>query len=498
MNILLLSMPDSFEHMPSVAVRMPNGALTSLAGNVDSHHKVAVADLILVQQQVRETVERLVRETTPDIVGLSVMTFQRKTAKKVIDLVRSLKPDVRVVVGGYDPSLAAESYTDNDSGVVDFIVRGEGEITFRDLLRAIENESGYDHIAGLSYRSGDRFYHNSDRAVSGLDGGEIKPPNRDARVLKGYTMLGRQTDVIETSRGCTFDCSFCSIIEMRGRNFHTYTFDRVIADIRDAADHGARAIFIVDDNISLNVKRLEALCQAIIDAGLNNIDYTVQAMTSSIANHGDTLAPLMRKAGFRYVFLGIENILEDDLQFLRASSKNTKREDGKKAGNATIKAIDYIHKNKMYVVGGLIVGNPDDTRESIETNLEFARQYIDWPYIQHPTPYPRTPMTKDFRERGLIIIERMEEYDGTTAVVKTEHLSAEEAEFLRWRADRWMKLKHMPVALAHSPMFVLKNAPKMFAHTFRGSTIKTMLGLEDERKAFERYRAIRSAERAYI
>jgi len=498
MNILLLSMPDSFEHMPSVAIRMPNGALTSLAGNVDSHHKVAVADLILVQQQVRETVERLVRETAPDIVGLSVMTFQRKTAKKVIDLVRSLKPDVRVVVGGYDPSLAAESYTDNDSGVVDFIVRGEGEITFRDLLRAIENESGYDHIAGLSYRSGDRFYHNADRPVTSLDGGEIRPPNRDARVLKGYTMLGRQTDVIETSRGCTFDCSFCSIIEMRGRNFHTYTFDRVIADIRDAADHGARAIFIVDDNISLNVKRLEALCQAIIDAGLNNIDYTVQAMTSSIANHGDTLAPLMRKAGFRYVFLGIENILEDDLKFLRASSKNTKREDGKKAGNATIKAIDYIHQNKMYVVGGLIVGNPDDTRESIETNLEFARQYIDWPYIQHPTPYPRTPMTKDFRERGLIIIERMEEYDGTTAVVKTEHLSAEEAEFLRWRADRWMKLKHMPVALAHSPVFVLKNAPKMFAHTFRGSTIKSMLGLEDERKAFERYRAIRSAERAYI
>jgi anaerobic magnesium-protoporphyrin IX monomethyl ester cyclase len=498
MNILLLSMPDSFEHMPSVAVRMPNGALTSLAGNVDPHHKVAVADLILAQQKVRETVERLVRETAPDIVGLSVMTFQRKTAMKVIDLVRSLRPGARVVVGGYDPSLAAESYTGNDSGVVDFIVRGEGEITFRELLRAIENESGYDNIAGLSYRSGDRFYHNPERAVNSLDGGEIRLPNRAARVLKGYTMLGRQTDVIETSRGCTFDCSFCSIIEMRGRNFHTYTFDRVIADIRDAADHGARAIFIVDDNISLNVRRFEALCQAIIDAGLNKIDYTVQAMTSSIANHGDTLAPLMREAGFRYVFLGIENILEDDLKFLRASSKNTKREDGKKAGNATIKAIDYIHKNKMYVVGGLIVGNPDDTRESIETNLEFARQYIDWPYIQHPTPYPRTPMTKDFRDRGLIIIERLEEYDGTTAVVKTEHMSAEEAEFLRWRADRWMKLRHMPAALAHNPMFVIKNAPKMFAHTFRGSTIKSMLGLEDERKAFERYRAIRSAERGYI
>lgn len=498
MNVLLLSMPDSFEHMPSVVIKMPNGGLSSLAGNVETHHKVAIADLILVQTQVRETVERLVREIEPDIVGLSVMTFQRKTAKKIIDLVRQLRPQVKIVVGGYDPSLAPDGYMDDVTGRVDFIVRGEGEITFRDLLRAIEDESGFDHIAGLSYRSGDRFYHNQERGVSSLDNSEIRPPNRKARVLKGYMNLGRQADIIETSRGCTFDCSFCSIIEMRGRNFHTYTFDRVIADIRDAYDQGARSLFIVDDNISLNVRRLEALCQAIIDAGLNDIDYTVQAMTSSIANHGETLAPLMSKAGFRYIFLGIENILEDDLKFLRASSKNTKREDGKKAGNATIKAIDYIHKNKMYVVGGLIVGNPDDTRESIEANLEFARQYIDWPYIQHPTPYPRTPMTKEFRERGLIINENLEDYDGTTAVVKTEHVSADEAEFMRWRAERWMKLRHMPVALKHDPMFVIKNGPKMFADTFRGSTLKTFLGMEDERKAFERYRAHRKVERTYI
>src|SRR5262249_54989318 len=194
-----------------------------------------------------------------------------------------------------------------------------------------------------------------------LDSGQIQLPNRKARVLKGYTMLGRQADIVETSRGCTFDCSFCSIIEMRGRNFYTYSFDRVLEDIRDARDHGARAIFIVDDNITLNVARFERLCQAIIDAGLNSIDYTVQAMTSAIANHGSTLAPLMRKAGFRYVFLGIENILDKDLAFLRAASKNTKREGGQK-GNATIKAIEYLHKNNMYVIGGLIVGNPDDTQ----------------------------------------------------------------------------------------------------------------------------------------
>src|SRR5438552_17248658 len=151
----------------------------------------------------------------------------------------------------------------------------------------------------------------------------------------------------------------------------------------------------------------------------------------------------MRKAGFRYVFLGIENILEDDLNFLRASSKNARREKGRKVGNAAIQAIEALHQHEMYVVGGLIIGNPGDTRQSIEANLEFARRYVDWPYIQHPTPYPRTPMTKEFYDRGLIINENSEEYDETTAVARTDHLPAEEVEFLRWRVERGMNVCHL-------------------------------------------------------
>jgi anaerobic magnesium-protoporphyrin IX monomethyl ester cyclase len=159
MNVLLLSMPDSFEHTPTISIRMPNGALTSLAGNADPHHRVAVADLILVQNSVRATLEHLMKTLQPDLVGLSVMTFQRKTAKKIIDVLRSLKPSVRVVVGGYDPSMALEAYTDESDSLVDFIVRGEGEITFRELLRAIESSSDYAGILGLSFREDGRFRH---------------------------------------------------------------------------------------------------------------------------------------------------------------------------------------------------------------------------------------------------------------------------------------------------------------------------------------------------
>src|SRR3989442_6549756 len=105
-------MRDVFEYMLTVGIRMPNGGLSSLAVNVDPHHRVAVADLVLVQREVRSTIERLVREHAPDLVGLSIMTFQRKTALRIVELVRARRPGVRIAVGGYDPSLAPQAYTD--------------------------------------------------------------------------------------------------------------------------------------------------------------------------------------------------------------------------------------------------------------------------------------------------------------------------------------------------------------------------------------------------
>ena len=489
MKILLLSMPDSFEHMPPIVVRMPNGALASLAGNIDPHHTVAIADLILVRTAVAATVERLMREIQPDVVGLSVMTFQRRTAFDIARQIRSLRPRALIVAGGYDPSLAPDAYEACEA--VEYLVRGEGEHTFCELLRGLEAGGTVGPLPGLSCRTPAGFVHGPERHVARLAADELRLPNRAARVLNGYTLLGRPVDVVETSRGCTYDCSFCSIIEMRGRNFHVYSIDRVIADIADARARGARAIFLVDDNITLDVRRFESLCRAIIENRLNDMDYLVQAMTSPLAQHGEILAPLMRRAGFRYVFLGIENIVENDLDFLKARAKNTRRDRGRRVGNASIDAIAHLHRNHMFVVGGLIVGNPDDTREAIEKNLAFARRYVDWPYIQHPTPYPRTPMTRQFRDDNLIVDENVAHYDGTTAVVRSKHLPADEIEFLRWRADRWMKLRHLPAVFVHSPRFVLRHGLAMLRHTFAGTTLRSALGLESAKTVFARYRTAR-------
>jgi len=107
-------------------------------------------------------------------------------------------------------------------------------------------------------------------------------------------------------------------------------------------------------------------------------------------------------------------------------------------------------------------------------------------------------MTREFVERGLVVNRRVEEYDGTTAVTRSAHLAAEEIEFMRWKAERWMKLRHFPTALRHDPGYVLRHTPEMLAHTFRGSTWRSLVGLENARTVFGRYRVLRAREREYV
>src|SRR5262245_35864160 len=104
-------------------------------------------------------------------------------------------------------------------------------------------------------------------------------------------------------------------------------------------------------------------------------------------------------------------------------------------------------------------------------------------------------MTRDFRERNPSAEEDVTHYDGTTAVVRTEHVSASEVEFLRWREERWMKVRHMPAAFLHSPGFVFRHGREMIRQTFTGTTLRSMLGLEDEYQVFQRFRADRRRRR---
>ncbi len=418
LKVLLFAMPDHILGFDMVA-QAPNLAIVSLAGNVDPGIcDVKVADLLLIRRRMDEYVLGLLREHSPALVGLSCMSFQYASAIKLAKLVKSHDKKIHVVIGGYHPTLMYEDISASpESQFIDFIVRGEGEATFNELVAAMNAGSGYERIAGLSYKANGTFHHNPPRGLLPLE--DIQLPKRDARLItEGFHSFGLPMDAIETSRGCTHNCKFCSINHMYGRSFRGYEMDRIIADIRNVRRHGAKIVAMADDNITLDLKRLEVICEEIISAKLNNLHYALQASVSGIA-HSKKLVQKMADAGVKLVFLGIESASKTSLDFL-----------GKKTSTpeATRRAVGYLRDNGIICAGGFIVGNPDDDKEAMWEAFKLAWELkIDIPLFFILTPHARTRLRDELLAENLVTNpDDFSTYHGFAANVKTKHLSSEE------------------------------------------------------------------------
>ena len=416
-------MPDTVPQFSANTWRAPNLAISSIAGNIKPHHDVALADLVLKRKTLLASVKNILESYRPDVIGLSAMTFQFDTARRLADYIKDLYPNTQIAVGGYHATLMYEEIASSEEGKsFDFIVRGEGEKTFDELLDAIEGKRTLADVPGLSYRHNGGFSHNEPRPLDNLD--TLQLPRRNARVWQGYFFSGKGLDMIETSRGCTMTCNFCSMNRMYGRTFRTYSFERIMQDLANAKKYGAKYIAFADDNITLNVKRLEALCDAIVAAGHNDLRYIVQASTSGIAS-SPVLAEKMARAGIQIVFLGIENISERNLQIMNKGNVLDK----------TKKAIEYLHNNNILIVGGMILGHAEDKEEDIARNFEFFdKANIDFYGEQIITPYPKTGMRDILIKEGLVTNSTdFKKYNGFWANVKTKYLSSDELQFLRWK-----------------------------------------------------------------
>ena len=438
MKVLLLSSPIVQPDFDRIA-RLPNLGLASLAAHVDDLCTVHVAD-IHGQKRPRDYVRNIVNDY--DLVGLTAMSFQYQEALELARIVK--EAGAETVFGGYHPTLAYQEIAESpDARLIDYIVRGEGEATFRELVKAKLEARSLKDVLGLSFHDGERMVHNPARPL--LDVSEIKMPNRNARLLtKGFESLGVPIDSVETSRGCTQGCKFCSINLMYGRRFRKFPLDRVVADIRDAEAHGAGSIFFPDDNITLDVKRLEQLCQAIIDAGLTHLRYKTQASASGIAS-SKRLVDKMGEAGFDGVFLGVESVNKRNLQFL---GKGRMSEDAERA-------VQYLHDNNIIVSTGLIGGNPEDDAEDIWENFRLARKLkVDVPIFYISTPYPKTQMRAELEEMGLVTKNDFTKYDGLHANCKTRHLSDEEIQYITWEMNaryynwEWLQVQQGQEALS--------------------------------------------------
>jgi radical SAM superfamily enzyme YgiQ (UPF0313 family) len=425
MKVLLISMPDVVPVIiHEAAVHMPNHGIACVGGNIDKEHDVFLVDLVRKRRSVKKYLTKVVKKIKPDLVGLSAMAWQYDTCVRIAHLLKELRPEVKIVIGGYHATLMAEEIAESpEAKWIDFMVRGEGEEVCRRLVNGLDGRDVLAEIPSLSYKKDGGFVHNP--RGDNLDLSTLKLPIRDKRRLTwGYHVMNSGVEMIETSRGCTRTCNFCSMKHMYGRTFRTYPISRVLADIDDIYHkRKVRWIFITDDNMVLNPSRVMELCDAIIARKYKKLHLLVQADCITMATREDMVAK-MAAAGFCSVFLGIEN----------GSKKNLEVAGKGDIVAASKKAVENCHKYGMMVVGGLIFGFPDDDVQSIKENYEFFKDTgADATYCQILTPYPKTGMREHLLAENLITnTANYKKYNGLWANVRTKYLDSEELQYNSW------------------------------------------------------------------
>jgi len=425
MRVVFFSMPDLIPLFKPHIWQPPSLAGALIAASLrEAGHEAFVADLILQRERVAEAVREVLAEYRPQLAALSAMTFQFPTAKRVAEIIKETDPEVKTVLGGYHATLMGEEMSPEDGAPFDFICRGEGDHALAELATALEKGIPLEQVKGISFRRNGGFVHNPRRPLEEVE--SIPLPDRSTRIWSGYHFGPFSLDIVETSRGCTNNCNFCSMRHMYGRTFRPFPIERVLKDLRDARRRGVRWVTFADDNITLNIRRFEQLCDAIAEAGLNDLGYIVQAECKGIARDPE-LARKMDRANFRIVQLGIENVSPRNLEMMGKSQINVL--------DNIKRAIQYLHDNNIMIVGGMIVGNPEDTEEDIAANYRFFdEQDIDFFGDQIMTPYPKTGIREELLRRGLVTNPHdFRLYNGYWANVRTRYLSPDEIQFLRWK-----------------------------------------------------------------
>lgn len=432
--------------------RIPNLGLNSLAANVDQElFDVKVIDLICAGKKPIDYLKSTLDYYQPDAVGISAMSFQYSTALEIAKFIRNYNKEIKTLLGGYHASLAYDEILNSDAkNYFDFLMCGESEYAFNEFLKYLIGKTKIDEVPNVAFCSGQKIIINERAKL--LDVNKINLPDRKARIInEGFYIFGYPADAVETSRGCVFDCSFCSITEMYGKSFRKYDVKRVIEDIIEAKNNGARAIVFVDDNITLDGKRFTQICNEIIKHKLNDVKYAVQASINGLKNTPN-LIEKMAEAGVKWVFLGIEATSDETLNFLH--------KDNQFKSNEINFVVKELRKNGMVVFGGIIIGNPDDSEESIGKTFKFVKKLkLHVAGFVLLTPFPKTKVRQELIELGLLTnYDDYSKYNFYHANIRTKYLSSDELFKIRNKLDSKYLLYSSAIfrLIAKHPLFFFK------------------------------------------
>ena len=333
---------------------------------------------------VWQDIKHVLEDYKPDLVGITAMTTKFGSVLKTAEVVKKHNSRCKVVVGGSHPTFLPEQTLKSKD--IDMVVRGEGERTFLELIKAIESDSDLEAVQGISFKRDGSIIHNQPRKfIEDLD--QIPFPARGLLMnQKNYT--SEDVGVIMTSRGCPFNCSYCC--HMWQKKVRNRSIDNIIKEIKEVKQqYGTRQFEFKDDTFTLNRKRIIQLCEGLISEKLKvNWGCTTRANLID-----EELIKKMKKAGCNVIKLGIETGSE---KILKDTKKGVTFEQMREAAK-------LLNEHNLFWSGYFMVGLPTETEEDIRKTCEFMEELNPhYAGLGVYNPFPKTELFEQGVRMGLL------------------------------------------------------------------------------------------------
>jgi radical SAM superfamily enzyme YgiQ (UPF0313 family) len=378
-DVLLISPP--FKGL----LREPIG-LYYLAGVLNSNGiKAQILDFNIelpTKLQFRE----LIKKVMPKIIGLTSYTFNFSITQKIAEEIKIIEPNIITVLGGVHASAIPYKILKNNNAF-DYIVIGEGEITFLDLCKKVLDYDSAKNINGIAIRKRDEVILNPPRSlIKDLD--ELPIPNRELIPMKKYPVAS-----VQTSRGCPYNCIFCNINRFYGKKFRLRDPKMVVKECELVIKrYETKNIFFFGDDFTFDSGWVEELCDEIKKRNLNFI-WGCETRTDNV---NLSLLQKMREAGCIEVQYGIDYGDEDVLKKL-----------GKEMSIDCINdAVKWAKEAGLFIGGFFIFDVPEENENTMENTFQLIQRLpIDAIEVNLLTPYPGTPLGTNPKSFDMKIIE---------------------------------------------------------------------------------------------
>jgi radical SAM superfamily enzyme YgiQ (UPF0313 family) len=251
-------------------------------------------------QSDQDVLKQYLVENNPKVVGFTSYTLQYEDTKRLANVVNVFNPDIRVIIGGHHAMHQPEKVL--ETGLFDAVVLGEGEKTLEEFVSRLYSNEPIEDVKGIAYLNNDEIIIN--KTKERLEGGEISIP--DYSLLPKELVKNANIEIM-TSRGCPYDCSFCSSPAQYGRKVKTRSLDSVKSEIENIVrDYGHERIGILDETLHAR-KDFKELMQTLKEVHNNfGVEYLSQTRADLVVKNPSSLR-LMKDTGIVSLIIGAES-----------------------------------------------------------------------------------------------------------------------------------------------------------------------------------------------